>query len=102
MLPCTEAHSSSVIASSVISEMCIFPLAITLKMRPAQLHMVTLNGHYNEFQNIHAHTQKNKAVSQEFLWSLSRMRIGSLTFVQYLKLSTRRRYGSHSASPVHL
>lgn len=74
MLPCLEAHSSIVIASSVISEMCIFPLAISLRMRQAQLHMVTLNGHYNEFQNMPAHTQ-NKAVSQELLSSLSQMRI---------------------------
>lgn len=70
-------------------------------MCQAQLHMVTLNGYYNEFQNIHAHAQ-DKAISHELLLSLSQKRIGSSTFVQYITQQTLMRYGSHSASLVHL
>lgn len=66
----------------MIRKICILPPVNTLTICQAQLHIVIVNGHYNEFQNIRAHTQKSKTISHELLSFLSQKRLGFLTFIQ--------------------
>lgn len=72
----------------MIRKIRVFPPVNTLTICQAQLHMVIVNGHHNECQNICAHT-KNKITSHELLSFLSQKRIGSLTFVQCIGLSEK-------------